>query len=209
MMTSWLGLALAGMCGLAAVRRGLHREAPASVMAAGMAVMSVDMAGLGPTLVHGPWWAAAFLAVAVWPLLRSPGRRMGSSKVAHLLCGLAMIYMCALPALPTMKGPTMDGVATAASADHLSANHLSATPTGYAMAGMGPVELPVGPTAVPGALGGAMALLGWALACYFLLSTITTLTRRTAGSTSVPSRLAMLDEAAMGLATAVMLVAFV
>jgi hypothetical protein len=198
-MTSWIGLALAGLCGLAAVRRGLHREAPASVMAAGMAVMLLGMAGIGPTLVHGPWWAAGFAAVAVWPLLRPPGRRMGSSIRAHLLCGLAMISMCALPAMPTM-----DGVATAAGADHLTA-----IPTGPAMAGMGPVDLPVGLTAVPGPLGGAMALLGWALACYFLLSTITTLTRRTAACTSTPGRLAMLDEAAMGLATAVMLVAFV
>jgi Domain of unknown function (DUF5134) len=198
MMTSWLGLALAGICGLVAVRRGLHREAPASVMAAGMAVMSFAMAGLGPTLVHGPWWAAGFAAVAVWPLLRSWGRRVRSAEVGHLLCGLAMTYMCALPAMPAM-----DGAAIAASADHLSA-----APPDHAMAGMGPIDLPGGPTAVPGPVGGAMALLGWALACYFLLSTITTLTRRATDAAPTRPRLAMLDEAVVGLVTAVMLVAF-
>ncbi len=197
-MSSWLSLALTALCGVVAVHRGLHREAPASVMAAGMAAMSLDMAATGPTLMHGPWWAAGFAVVAVWPLLR-PNRRGRVStvgtQVAHLLCGLAMIYMCALPTMPAMD----DVTAAAGSA------HPTPAPTGHAMAGMGPVDLPVGPAAVPGPLGGAMALLGWALSCYFLLSTITTLTRRTAS----PSRLAVLDEAAVGLATAVMLVAVV
>lgn len=200
-MSSWLSLALTALCGVVAVHRGLHREASASVMAAGMAVMSLDMAGIGPTLMHGPWWAAGFAVVAVWPLLRPNRRgrvRPVSTQVAHLLCGLAMIYMCALPAMPAMDNVTATGSAQPTPA-----------PTGHAMAGMGAVDLPVGPTAVPGPLGGAMALLGWALSCYFLLSTITTLTRRTAGDTATTSRLAMLDEAAVGLATAVMLVAVV
>jgi hypothetical protein len=197
MMTSWLGLALAGLCALVAAHRGLRREAPASVMAAGMAVMSLGMAGIGPALIPGPWWAACFAAVAVWPLLRSIGRGTRRATVAHLLCGVAMIYMCALPAVPTT-----DAVEAAAGVDHLGP-----ASTGHAMAGMGPTDLPGEPITVPGPLGGAMALLGWALACYFLLSTITTLTRRTANGAPSTPRLSMLDEAAIGLATAVMLVA--
>jgi hypothetical protein len=200
MLSGGLGLALAGVCGLVAARRGLHREAPASVMAAGMAVMSLGMAGIGPFLGHGPWWAAGFAAVALWPLVRRPGRRVRNETVAHLLGGLAMIYMCTLPAMPVM--PTSDGVGAAASPDHLGP-----ASTGHAMAGMGRIDLSAVPSSVPGPLGGAPALLGWALACYFLLSTIITLTRRKDDGAPTPPRLTTLDEAATGLATAVMLVA--
>jgi hypothetical protein len=59
----------------------------------------------------------------------------------------------------------------------------------------------------PGHLGEALALLGWALACYFLLGTVTALTRRDGGGAFIAPRLAVLGEAIMGLGTVVMLVA--
>ncbi len=192
MLPSWLGLALACAFALVAVHRGLGGAVPGAVMAAGMAVMSLGMAGIGPDVVSGPWWAAGFAAVTIWPLVPAfrggtggdTGSRTGGGRIAHVLGGVAMVYMCAMPSMPTTG----------------SAVHVAPAPGGHAMADMGPVDLPV----TPGPLGGAAALLGWALACYFLLGTITALTRRTAdGERTTPS----LEQAAMGFGTVVMLAA--
>ena len=60
---------------------------------------------------------------------------------------------------------------------------------------------------VPGPAGTALALLGWALACYFVLGTVTSLTRRNADGAPPAPRIAMLDEAAVRLGTAVMVIA--
>jgi hypothetical protein len=196
-MTSWIGLGLALAFGLLAVHRGLHRQAPGSVMAAGMALMSIGMTGIGPTFISGPGWAAGFAAVAIWPLVRTWGR-VRNAIIQHLLYGISMIYMCVLPAMPS----TGDGEAAAIT------DHFASAPTGHAMTGMGPIDLPRVPTTALSPLGVAAALLGWALACYFLLGTITALTRRDTGRGSTATRLAALDEAAMGFGTVVMLTAF-
>jgi hypothetical protein len=194
-VTSWLGVALAAALGLVTLRCGLRRDVPGAVMAAGMAVMSLGMGGIGPTFVHGPWWAAGFAAVAVWPLVRPPRAGVRGGRTAHLLGGVAMIYMCALPPM---------GGAEPTPADHA----VPVAPTGHhGMAGMGAVDLPAAPMTMPGPLGAALTLLGWALACYFLLATVTALTRRTTGGAAGVSRLTVLTEATMGLGTMVMLTA--
>ncbi|HEX4251913.1 MAG TPA: DUF5134 domain-containing protein [Pseudonocardia sp.] len=198
-MPSWLGVGLAATFALVAVHRGARRDVPGSLMAAGMAVMSVGMAGIGPMFVHGPWWAAGFLAVAVWPLA-SP-RRAGQvcgGPLAHLLGGVAMIYMCALPAMQAGAGPTA-----------LTADTVALAPTGHHGMAMGPINLP-GATQldIPGPLGAALSVLGWGLACYFLLGTVTALTRRNVDGALTAPRLAVLGEAAMGFGTVVMLIAF-
>jgi hypothetical protein len=197
-MPGWLGVGLAAAFGLVAVHRGPRRDLPGSVAAAGMAVMSLGMAGIGPAVVHGPWWAAWFAAVAVWPLVRPPSAGVCGGPLAHLLGGVAMIYMCVQPSMRTMGGtgaaPTADTV-TLVHAGH------------HAMAGIDPINLPGAPMTTPGPLGAALALLGWALACYFLLGTVSALTRRDAGGALIAPRLAVLGEAAMGLGTVVMLVA--
>ena len=193
-MTGWLGVVLAAALGLVTVHRGLCRDAPGALMAAGMAVMSLGMGGVGPTFVHGPWWAAGFAAAAVWPMVRPPAAGVCGGRTAHLLGGVAMIYMCALPTMGVAE-PT------------LAAHTVPLAPTGHhGMAGMGPVDLPGAP--MTGPLGAALALLGWSLACYFLLSTVTGLTRRNTGGARRTPRLTVLTEAAMGLGTMVMLTAF-
>jgi Domain of unknown function (DUF5134) len=196
----WLGVGLAAAFGLVLVHRAASRDVPGSMMAAGMAVMSVGMAGLGPTFVHGPWWAAGFAAVAVWPLVRPPRGGVCGGPLAHLLGGAAMVYMCALPSMRAMGGT---GAA-------LTANTVALAPTGHhhGMADMGMINLPGAPLGIPGPFGAALALVGWALACYFLLGTVTALTRRDAGGALTAPRLAVLGEAAMGFGTVVMLIAF-
>jgi len=199
-MPGWLGIGLAAAFTLITVHRGVRRDVPGALMAAGMAVMSVGMAGIGPTFVHGPWWAAGFLAVAVWPLVspRLAGRVCGG-PLAHLLGGVAMIYMCALPPMRA------DGSATA-----LTANTVALAPTGHhhGMA-MGPIGLPgMAQLGIPGPLGAALSVLGWGLACYFLLGTVTALTRRDAAGALTAPRLTVLGEAAMGFGTVIMLIAF-
>jgi hypothetical protein len=186
MLPSWLGLALACAFALVAVHRGLRRAVSGSVMAAGMAAMSLGMAGVGPAVVGGLWWAAGFAAVTIWPLVPASRGGSGSGRIAHVLGGVAMVYMCAMPIMPTG-----------------SAVHIAPAPTGHAMADMGPVDLPV----TPGPLGGAAALFGWVLACYFLLGTITALTRRTADGTPSERKMSALEQAAMGFGTVVMLAA--
>jgi hypothetical protein len=203
-MPSWLGVGLAAAFTLVAVHRGVRRDVPGSLMAAGMAVMSAGMGGIGPVVLHGPWWAAGFAAVAVWPLV-SP-RRAGQvcgGPLAHLLGGVAMIYMCALP---SMQAGATPGAATA-----LAANTVALAPSGHhhGAAALGPIDLPgMAQLGVPGPLGAALAVLGWGLACYFLLGTVTALTRRDAGGALTAPGLAVLGEALMGFGTVVMLIAF-
>ncbi|HEY0814026.1 MAG TPA: DUF5134 domain-containing protein [Pseudonocardia sp.] len=199
-MSSWLGVGLACAFGLVAVRRGLGRDVPGSLMATGMALMSLDMTGFGPAPVHGPWWAAGFASVAVWPVFRRSRGGRSCAKTAHLLGGVAMVLMCALPGMPAMT-PSATGAGTPVPGGGQAM-------AGQAMAGMGSVDLPGEPTIAPGPLGVAAALLGFALACYFLLATIIALTRHNTGGAATASRLTRLDEATMGLGTVVMLTMF-
>jgi hypothetical protein len=193
-VVGWLGALLAGAFGLVTVHLGVRRDAPGAAMAAGMAVMSLGMGGIGPDLVHGPWWAAGFAAVGVWPMVRLPRGGVCGGPLTHLLGGIAMAYLCLLP--------TMDDAAPATTAT------VRLAPTGHhSMPGMGPVDLPGAPMTMPGPLGGALALLGWALACYFLLGTVTALTRRHRDGAPPAPRSVALGEAAMGLGTVVMLTA--
>jgi hypothetical protein len=195
-VSAGLGVALVAAFGLVAVHRGLRSDVPGSVMAAGMIVMALGMAGIGPTVVHGPWWAAGFAAVAVWPLARPPRSDVCGAPLAHLLGGVAMAYMCALPAMRTSGGSA------------LTADTITPAPTGHeTMAGMGPIDLRGAPMTAPGSVGDVLALVGWALACYFLLGAVTALTRRNTDN-AVPL-LAVVGEAGMRLGTAVMLIASV
>src|SRR4051794_17285652 len=99
-MPPWLGCILAGIFAAVALYRVRRREVPALLMALGMAVMAIGMGGIGPHLVHGPWWAAAFVVVALWPanaLIRAPRPSSGEllhSHLPHLVGGAAMVYMC-------------------------------------------------------------------------------------------------------------------
>ena len=205
-MPGWLGVALTSAFAFVAVHRTVWRDVPGALMAAGMAVMALGMAGIGPLFVSGPWWALAFVLIAVWPVLR-PVVRLAVAKLAplgpdragpvcggplsHLLGGVAMVYMCAMPISGPMSGMTgmsdgSHGVALTAHSSHLSAMSVMADMT---------------PTSTP------LALVGWVLACYFLLGTVSALTRRgTDGAVAAP-RLSLLGEAAMGLGTVIMLVA--
>ena len=189
-----LGFLLAVAFGLVAAQRGGCRDAPGAVMAAGMAAMSLGMGGIGPTFLHGPWWAAGFAVVAAWPLVRPPRGGVCGGPVTHLLGGVAMLDMCALPAMAGAATPP--AIAAVPVAHH------------HSMAGMGAVELPGMPMTAPGPLGTALTLLGWVLACYFLLATVTALTRRAPGGAPSAPRLTAFGEAAMGLGTALMLTAF-
>jgi hypothetical protein len=199
-LPTWLAVALAAALGLVTVHRAVRRDVPGALMSAGMAVMAVDMSRIGPELVHGPWWAAGFAAVALWPLVRRVpvcgGRR------AHLLCGLAMVYMCALPSAHALHhGSVGSGAALPASTTDL------VTVSGHHGHGAAEVALPGAASGLSGAVGTALALLGWGLACYFLLSTVSALTRREAGGALAVSRASVLGEAAMALGSVVMLVA--
>jgi Domain of unknown function (DUF5134) len=194
-LPAWLGVALAASFGLVAAHRAVLRDLPAALMAAGMAVMSLGMAGVGLGLVHGPWWAAGFASVAVWPLVR--GVPVCGGRLAHLLGGVAMVYMCALPGhqVGAGAGSPAGGGGLATLAGHHGHGGAEVTVPGGASAGL------VGPG------GGALALLGWALACYFLLGTVSALTRRDAAGVFTSPRPTVLVEAAMALGTAVMLAA--
>jgi Domain of unknown function (DUF5134) len=203
-MPGWLGLLLAGAFALVAAHRGAHRDAPGALMALGMAIMATDMAeptrsaALGAAAPHGPWWAAGFAAIALWPLVgRGRAGQVCGGPVSHLVGGLAMIYMCVPAPLPHGLDPAL------AASESLLAGSGHA---GHGAHHGSPVGLGGIPTAAA-PLDGALALAGWALACYFLLATVTALTRRDAdGALAVP-RLAVLAEAAMAFGTVIMLVA--
>ena len=101
-MPSWLGVGLAAAFTLVAVHRGVRRDVPGSLMAAGMAVMSAGMGGLGSVFVHGPWWAAGFAAVALWPLV-SPHRADDLGYGAGLWWG-ALRRRTLAPLRPVLTG---------------------------------------------------------------------------------------------------------
>lgn len=192
-MPAWLGVTLALCFAAVTAHRIVRRDVPGALMAAGMAVMSFGMAGIGPMLVHGLWWGLGFVLVAVWPLLHPfaarapvvarwrPGPVCGG-RLAHLLGGAAMVYMCTLPMHDMSSGHTTLTVSATAMHGH---------------SGMGGAPMVLGAGTTP------LALIGWGLACYFLLGTVTALTRRTPDVT----RAALLPEAFMGFGTVVMLVA--
>jgi hypothetical protein len=209
-MPGWLGVALAVAFALIGAHRAVWRDAPGALMAAGMAAMSLGMAGIGPMLVHGPWWALVFVVVAVWPLSRPVLARVALLRVdragpvcggplSHLLGGVAMFYMCAAPAIEPMPGMSgmHDGSALTAHASHLPAmTGMAGTPS------LGGATMDMTTASTP------LALVGWALACYFLLGTVSALTRRGPdGRYAMAARLPLLGEAVMGFGTVVMLVA--
>lgn len=197
-MPAWLGVALTAAFALVGAHRARHRDVPGALMAAGMAIMSPGMAGLGPDFVSGGWWAAGFAAVAVWPLLgRWRGRPAGEvcgGPVGHLLGGVAMVYLCAL-----------HGFSAPPAAPRGEASQLVAV-TGHHH-GAHAVLVPGLPVGLSGALGMAASLLGWALACYFLLRAVIALTRRDPVGSATASRPAALGEASMAFGTVIMLVA--
>jgi hypothetical protein len=196
-LPTWLGVALAASFGLVTAHRAALRDLPAALMAAGMAAMSLGMAGVGPDLVHGPWWGAGFASVAAWPVVR--GVPVCGGRLAHLLGGVAMVYMCALPGHQVEAGA---GSAAGAGAGGL------VTLVGHHGYGGAEVALPGGAAAgLVGSGGDALALLGWVLACYFLLGAVSALTRRDAAGVLTTPRPSVLGEAAMALSTAVMLTA--
>jgi hypothetical protein len=209
-MPAWLGVALAASFGLVAVHRGTHRDVPGTLMAAGMAVMSLGMGGVGPDSVHGPWWAVGFAAVAIWPLIvRHRAAPVCGGPLAHVLGGVAMVYMCALPSMRGALGTSGAAGTGAALAANASALPSTTAHLGHhGMAGMGSIDLPgAAPLGIPGPVGAALALLGWGLACYFLLGTVTVLTRRSADGALARPQPTVLGEALMGFGTVVMLVA--
>jgi len=205
-MPAWLGVALAASFGLVAAHRVVRRDVPGTLMAAGMAVMSLGMAGVVPDSVHGPWWAVAFAAVAIWPLiLRHRGAPVCGGPLAHVLGGVAMVYMCALPSMRGTSGTSGTGAALTANASALPSTtaHL-----GHHGMDMGSIDLPgAAPLGIPGPVGAVLAVLGWGLACYFLLGTVTVLTRRNGDGALAAPRISVLGEALMGFGTVVMLVA--
>jgi uncharacterized protein DUF5134 len=206
-MPGWLGLLLAGAFALVAGHRGAQRDAPGALMALGMTIMAADMAeparsaALAAVAPHGPWWAAGFAAIALWPLVgRGRAGQVCGGPVSHLVGGMAMIYMCMPAPLPRGVDPAL------AASESLLGGSGHAGHAGHAAHHGSSVGLGGIPTA-PAPLDGALALAGWALACYFLLATVTALTRRDAdGALAVP-RLPVLAEAAMAFGTVIMLVA--
>lgn len=234
-MPAWLGVALAGVFTVVTAYRLRRRDAPAALMAAGMAVMAVGMGGIGPHLVHGPWWAAGFALVAAWPVLAWARGRAGSpawqaslasaapGHLGHLLGGAAMAYMCVAGlghATGAVAGGSpagaIAGPALAAVAGETAGTIAGGTVAGPALAAP-TYQLAAhdhggqAAAAVTGSAGGPvsaglLALAGWLLACYFLLAAICALTRRTADGTPV-RRPRSAAEAAMGLGTMIMLVA--
>ena len=199
-MPAWLGCTLAGIFAAVALYRVRGRQLPAMLMALGMAVMAVGMGGIGPHLVHGPWWAAAFTVLALWPagtLIRRPRPRTGQllhGHLPHLVGGTAMVYMCvaglayATPVTVTPVGFELDDGHHHGSAAALSVAGLSSG---------------------PGALGPSLfALAGWLLAMYFLFAAVCVLTsrRRNAG---LPPRPHAVAEASMGIGTMIMLVSMI
>lgn len=208
-MPGWLGVALVVAFSLVAGYRAGRRDAPGALMALGMAVMSAAMADFGGVVFgtawpSGPWWAAGFAVLALWPLVTRRGGRVCGGPAVHLVGGLAMIYMCLLADPHSAGGHGHAGWGTALAA---SANPLDAG--GHAAHGGFPPTASMLPStgASMTATDGGFALVGWALACYFLLATITALTRRNLDDTLALPSLAAIGESVMGFGTMVMLVA--
>jgi hypothetical protein len=210
---TWLAVALAAVLGLVGVHRAVRRDLAGALMAAGMAAMPVDM--LGPGLVHGPWWAAGFGVVALWPLVR--GVPVCGGRRSHLLCGLAMAYMCAVPSADAPHPGAGSSATSAASGSELvtASAHRAHQAVEVVLPGVAGLPGTVGTalpgtvgSVLPGAVGTALALLGWGLALYFLLGAVSALTRRDAAGALAAPRPLVLGEAAMALGSVVMLVAF-
>jgi hypothetical protein len=117
--------------------------------------------------------------------------------------------MCALPSMRGALGTSGAAGTGAALAANASALPSTTAHLGHqGMAGMGSIDLPgAAPLGIPGPVGAALALLGWGLACYFLLGTVTVLTRRSADGALARPQPTVLGEALMGFGTVVMLVA--
>ncbi|HEY9415654.1 MAG TPA: DUF5134 domain-containing protein [Pseudonocardia sp.] len=199
-MPAWLGCALAGVFAAVAVYRLRRREVPATLMALGMAVMAVGMGGIGPHLVHGPWWAAGFGVLALWSasgLLRRPRPLIGPllhNHLPHLVGGAAMIYMC-VAGLTYASPVTVTPVGF-----ELDSGHHHGSAAALSIAGLG---------SGPGALGPSLfALAGWLLVVYFLFASVCVLTRRRGTAERPPHRHAVV-EALMGAGTMVMLVSMI
>lgn len=199
-MPAWLGCTLAGVFAAVAFYRFRRREVPAMLMALGMAVMAVGMGGVGPHLVHGPWWAAGFAALALWSagrLIRGPRPVRGQllhGHIPHLVGGAAMVYMSmaslaySTPVTVAPVGFEVDG--------------------GHHHGGAAALSV-VGLSSDPGALGPSLfALAGWLLAVYFLFASVCVLTRRQ-GATGHPPRRHCVVEALMGAGTMIMLVSMI
>jgi hypothetical protein len=199
-MPSWLGCILAGIFAAVALYRVRRREPAAMLMATGMAAMALGMGGIGPHVVHGPWWAAAFGILALWPagaLVHDPRPRRGQllhGHLPHLVGGAAMVYMC-VAGLAYASPVTVTPVGFEVPGGH---HHGSAAALSVAGLGTG-----------PGALGPSLfALAGWLLAVYFLFAAVCVLTRRPDPATIPPRRHAV-AEAAMGIGTMIMLVSMI
>jgi hypothetical protein len=195
-MPAWLGCTLAGIFVAVALHRVLGRELPAMLMAVGMAVMALEMGGIGPHLVHGPWWAAVFTVLALWPasaLIRRPRPQTGQlvqGHLPHLIGGTAMVYMCVAGLAYAPVSVTPVGFEVGGGHHHGSAAALS-------VAGL---------SSGPDALGPSLfALAGWLLALYFLFAAVCVLTRRHGR----PPRRHAVAEAAMGVGTMIMLVSMI
>jgi hypothetical protein len=208
-MPTWLGVVVAVCFALVAGQRTVRRDAVGALMAAGMAVMSLGMGGVGPMFVRGPWWSAGFVLIAIWPLLstmpplsRAPivgSRHAGpvcGGPLSHLLGGVAMVYMCTVP-MPGMGDHTS-----------MTANASELPPSGGHGAMMDDAMMGHHVTGSMPALGDTSspyALLGWALAGYFFLGAVGALTRRNTQGTVGIRRGGAVAEAVMGAGTVVML----
>jgi hypothetical protein len=199
-MPAWLGCTLAGIFAVVALYRVRRRELPAMLMAVGMAAMAVGMGGIGPHLVHGPWWAAGFTVLALWSASalirrpRPPTRHIVQDHLPHLVGGTAMIYMCvaglayATPVTVTTVGFEVGG------------GHHHGSEAALSIAGL---------SGGPGALGPSLfALVGWLLAVYFLFAAVCVLTRRR-GAAGLPPNRHVVVEAATGIGTMIMLVSMI
>jgi hypothetical protein len=195
-MPGSVGVVLAVCFALVAAHRVARRDPPGALMAAGMGAMSLGMAGVGPMLAHGPWWAAAFVLVAAWPLVDRRGAPVCGGPLAHLLGGVAMVYMCLLP-MPA--GPVTGTVQTVTASEPVDSYGLGLGHAGHA--DLTQLATPAPSSSTP------LTLFSWALACYFLLGAVAALTRRAPDGTLASTRLTGLGEAVMGFGTVIMLVA--
>lgn len=168
-------------------------EFAVALIAAGMAAMAIGMAFPDGHLVHGPWWAAAFAVIAIWAW-RSSAAAPPSAQLQHLVGGVAMVYMCA--AWPSPAGLSTPVATAALSTD---THHLAGgSSAGAAVAQAGGAQL-----------GLALPLVGWLLACYFLLHAIGALTRRRPSGGVAAGHSAVVRDAVMGLGMTAMLLAMI
>jgi hypothetical protein len=171
-------------------------EFAVALIAAGMAAMAIGMAFPIGHLVQGPWWAAAFALIGIWAW-RSASPASPSTQLQHLVGGLAMVYMCA--AWPGSAGLATPAAGAALNAD---AHHLA----------VGPAASSAVTAAGAQQVGLALPLVGWLLACYFLLHAIGALTRRRRAPDAVATgagRAAVVRDAVMGVGMTAMLLVMI